>query len=286
MRARIQNILITSLIVAAYGTLYAEELAWSQYRGPNGSGIADDATPPLEFGPEKNVRWKTEIPTGVSSPVIAGNKIFITALENRRLMTLCYDRNSGKELWRRLAPAVPLENFHQYANQASSTPVTDGENVFVYFGSFGLLAYTVDGKELWTRKFATPPTMFGTGTSPVLYKNTVILQRDGDFTESGVIAMDTATGETKWESKRPAPGGSYSTPFIWNHDGDEELIVIGKGMVSALDPNNGVERWHARGMTFSPHCDGRPLAVGFYSPVRPVPAARAIRWRCRLGKTS
>lgn len=251
MNSFIQRISIGTLLAMGLSCATAAELDWSQYRGPNGSGVSETGKPPIEFGPGKNVEWKIKIPSGVSSPTIADNKILITALEEGRLMTLCLDRNSGKKLWRKLAPDVPLENFHQYANQASSTPATDGKNVYVYFGSYGVIAYSLDGEELWKRPFKTPPTMFGTGTSPIIYNDMVILQRDGDFTESNVIAMDAKTGATIWEAKRPAPGGGYSTPMIWNHDGESELIAIGKGLVTSYGPSNGNEKWFARGMTFS-----------------------------------
>src|SRR5882672_10810337 len=127
----------------------AADAHWPQFRGPGGLGVASNANPPIHFGPQSNVVWKIALPSGHSSPIIWGNRIFLTAYSEAKLETLCLDRLNGRILWRQPAPAEKIEPTHRISNPAASTPATDGERVFVYFGSFGLLAYDVAGKEQW-----------------------------------------------------------------------------------------------------------------------------------------
>src|SRR4029077_18501945 len=149
------------ITIAASASFAAD---WSQFRGPNGSGVGDAVRLPAQFGPDKNVVWKTPVPFGHSSPVIGGELIFITGAEGGaradagrekvvdqggKLYTLAIERGTGKILWRREVPRPRLERYQPTNSPASPTPVTDGENVYVFFGDFGLLAYTKDGAERW-----------------------------------------------------------------------------------------------------------------------------------------
>ena len=117
---------------------------WSRFRGPNGTGVAETSGLPTEFAPDRNVVWKTALPMGKSSPALAADRIFLTAHENEKLYTVCLDRESGKILWRRAAPGRRLEKKHRLNDEASSSPVTDGENVYAFFGGYGLLSYGPD----------------------------------------------------------------------------------------------------------------------------------------------
>src|SRR5262245_3165605 len=161
-----------SLALFAAGTLGAgEPLAWPRFRGPNGSGVADGQKPPVEFGPDKNVKWKVPVPSGLSSPIAAGGHLVITAFEDGKLYTIAYNRADGKEAWRAEAPARKLEVFHKTeGSPAASTPATDGKRIVSYFGSCGLFCYDLSGKELW--KLELPPATtggdFGSGVSPIL----------------------------------------------------------------------------------------------------------------------
>src|SRR6185436_5962793 len=110
-------------------------------------GIAEGSPPPVHFGPGSNVIWRTALPSGNSSPVLWGDKIFLTAFDKTKLETLCLDRRNGRILWRTAAPAAKFEPTHKLGNPATPTPATDGERVYISFGSFGLLAYDLDGKE-------------------------------------------------------------------------------------------------------------------------------------------
>src|SRR6185369_6766569 len=141
---------------------------WPQFRGPGGLGLAEGPEPPVHFGPQSNVVWQLATPAGNSSPVIWGYKLFITGHDKTAIETLCIDRTKGTMLWRKSAPSSKFEPAHNLSGPATSTPVTDGNRIFVYFGSFGLLAYDFEGNEQWRMPLTTPVVEFGTGTSPIL----------------------------------------------------------------------------------------------------------------------
>jgi outer membrane protein assembly factor BamB len=242
--------LITAMAICCVASAQASA-NWPQFRGRNASGVAEDARPPIHFGPDTNLLWKTAVPAGVSAPVVWGNRIFLTALEGNQLLTLAYDADAGRELWRCVAPAAKIESCHSFSSPAASTPCTDGERVYAYFGSFGLLAYDYDGKDVWQRALDRLPSEHGTATSPILADGKLILQHDGDSTNASLIALASATGKIVWESPRPLAGSSYSTPMLWRHDGIDELIVQGKGRVTAYSLTGGPPKWWVRGWGFS-----------------------------------
>ena len=103
---------------------------WNQFRGPGGSGVAENCKPPIEIDSSK-LAWKTPVPSGLSSPVLAGDRLFLTAFEKERLLTIAIDRRNGKELWRRMAPKGPLQKVHKANNAASPSALVDAENVYV-----------------------------------------------------------------------------------------------------------------------------------------------------------
>ena len=122
-------------------------LAWPRFRGPNGSGVADDQVPPVRFGPESNVKWKVTVPSGLSSPIVAGDKLVLTALDQGKLYTIAYQRSDGKEAWRKEAPAKKIEPFLKgEGSPAASTPVTDGRE------SSPISAPVACSVTIWTEK--------------------------------------------------------------------------------------------------------------------------------------
>ncbi|MHB8523177.1 MAG: outer membrane protein assembly factor BamB family protein [Limisphaerales bacterium] len=254
---------ITALIATLLGSAIHVALAagpapahWPQFRGPNGSGLAPDDQPaPVTFGPDKNCLWQTGLPPGHSSPCIWDNRIFLTAFDqdSKRLETLCLDRASGKILWRTPAPKMETEKqLHQFSSPAASTPATDGERVYLYFGAYGAVAYDFTGKEVWARPLPAPPTKYGTASSPIVSGNLVVLQRDGNSTNSQLLALEAKTGRTTWTANRPLNGESFSTPMLWKHDGAEEIITVGNGRLDAYDAHDGHERWWTPGLTMQP----------------------------------
>lgn len=251
---------------------FAGDANWPRFRGPAGSGVADSEKPPVEFGPERNVLWKVSAPSGASSPCVWGARIFLTAFDGGKLWTLCLDRATGKELWRRDAGAEKIEAFLEgQGSPAASTPATDGERVVVYFGSCGLIAYDFEGKELWRHALPMAETNndFGTGTSPILAGGLVILVRDLK-TESAVLALDVATGKQVWKTARTAMQTGYSTPIVWEHDGVKELIAPGGLAMKAYDLSSGAERWLVRDLPAvncgSPVANGAMLYFAGWSP--------------------
>ncbi len=224
--------------------------AWPQFRGANGSGIAENAKPPLRFGPGTNEIFRVQVPAGASSPCVWGDRIFLTAFEDGKLETLCLARKEGKVLWKQVAPAETIETFHPTeGSPAASTPACDGERVYVYFGSCGLLCYDFEGKEVW--RVPMPPAQhvgeFGTGTSPIVHGDTVVLNRDmllGSF----VLAVNAKDGKPLWRQERPEFFSSYSTPIVWEHDGAAEVVVAGVVQMKGYDLKTGAESWSVNGL--------------------------------------
>jgi outer membrane protein assembly factor BamB len=247
------SVSVAALWLLVPAALPGGDARWPQFRGPNGSGVCDECRPPVRFGPDLHRLWKVPVPPGHSSPVVWNDHVFLTAVEDGRLWTIALRARDGRERWRREAPPVAaLEKVHAFNSHAAPTPATDGERVYAYFGSFGLLAYDFEGKEAWRLPLETPPTKYGTATSPIVRGTQVILQRDGNSTASELRAVDGRTGRTVWTAARPTLKESFSTPMVWTHPGGEEVITVGNGRVTAYDPRDGRERWWAAGVTFQP----------------------------------
>ncbi|MBC8472521.1 MAG: PQQ-binding-like beta-propeller repeat protein [Planctomycetes bacterium] len=236
----------------------AEPINWNQFRGPNGAGIAAGSKPPLKIVADQAV-WKTPLPPGKSSPVLWKDRVFLTGVEGDRLTTLALDANSGKVLWKRPAPEVPLERVHRANSVAASTPCVDEKHVYVYFGSYGLLCYDHEGLEKWKKPIPTPKSMYGVATSPILHGQRLILVLDDDadlpdsrLSRSKVIALDKTTGEPVWETPRPYNRGVWSSPMIWKHESGTDLVVPGNGRVYGYEPATGAEKWHVSGFSREP----------------------------------
>ncbi len=219
---------------------------WPQFRGPSGLGIGEGPEPPTHFNSSSNVLWKTALPAGHSSPCIWGNKIFLTGYDGKNLETMALDRNTGTVLWRETAPAEKIEPAHKIASPAASTITTDGEFAYAYFGSFGLLAYDLNGKETWRHPLPPPMVEFGTGTSPILAGNLLIVVCDQDQ-GSFLLATDKRTGKTAWRTDRAEFRRGFSTPAVWKHDGIDELVVPGSIWLTSYNVKDGSERWRYSG---------------------------------------
>lgn len=231
-------------------TLAGDEVAWPRFRGPNGSGVSHDRQPlPVEFGPDKNLIWKTPLPRGHSSPCISHGRIFLTGFDSpsNKLETLCLDRLSGQVLWRRTAPVEKVERVHEVNSPAASTPATDGERVFVYFGSYGILCYDLDGKELWKHPLPIPDLFFGTGASPIVADKYVVLNVDQQG-ESYLLAVDRKTGQQIWKHDRSLFGRGWSTPVHVRNDATDEVVVLGSRRLVAYGLADGAQRWSVGGL--------------------------------------
>jgi outer membrane protein assembly factor BamB len=239
-----------SLIAIALcaSSLHAAPATWPQFRGPNASGVAE-GKPPVHFNSETNLAWKTPIPSGLSSPCAAGDRIFITATDADKLIALCFDARTGKELWRREAPPGKAMDVHRISSPAVATPAADNSRVYFYFAPYGVVAYEFDGTEKWRTPVPVEFVMNGSGTSPIIHDGAVIVNCDQDDGESYLIALDAYTGQKRWRTSRAGFPGSYSTPAIWKRGSEREVVVAGSQRVVGYDFATGEERWSAAVLT-------------------------------------
>jgi outer membrane protein assembly factor BamB len=258
--------------LAAAGWTQAPDVPWPQWRGPLNSGMAvGDA--PLRWDDKANVRWRLEIPgRGHSTPVIAGDRLFLTtavptgkgtAPEGRgragggadaglehRFEVIAVDRLTGRVAWQRTATvATPHEGYHRiYGSFASNSPVTDGTRVFAFFGSRGLYAYDLDGTLLWQKDFGVKMRMdmaFGEGTPLTLHDGRLLLHFD--HLDTGFLVMlDPATGREIWRTKRTEPY-NWAAPYVATHDGRRQIILSGL-TVRGYDFDSGAYLWEAAGL--------------------------------------
>lgn len=225
---------------------------WPQLRGPDASGLCADCGPlPAEFGPEKNVVWKTPLPEGKSSPVLARGRIFLTAAERGELLTFCLDKVNGRILWRRSIPAPRRDFQHKLNHPAAPTPAVGEEGVYVFFPSYGLLAYGFDGELQWRRPLGPYNSQHGISASPVYADGRVILLLDQD-TDAHMIAFDARTGKTAWKAPREVING-YSTPTVYRPpDGPAQILAPGSYQLTAYSVRDGEQLWFVRGLTCQP----------------------------------
>jgi outer membrane protein assembly factor BamB len=245
---------------------------WAQFRGPNATGIARGSkAPPIEFGPAKNVLWKAAVPSGHSSPVLWGNRIFLTAFdaERKQLLVMSLDRTTGKMLWRQEVPFDKLGPVHPVSTPATASPVVDGERVYAYFVQAGIFAFALDGTPAWKLPLPAADVRFGSGTSPVIAGDLLILARD-TITDPTILAVDRKAGTIKWQTAREiltklVPHSSYSTPVVVG----DQVIVHGPGTVTAYDAATGEKRWWVLAPstgTSTPAVVGDMLYVAAWSP--------------------
>ena len=204
---------------------------------------------------------------GHSSPVISGDRIFVTAAApgkltdagrqkvtdpGGKLYTICLDRRTGKILWQREVPRPRLEQYQATNSPASPSPVTDGRSVYVFFGDFGLVSYQMDGKERWRLPLGPFNNMNGHGSSPILVDDLLVVLCDQD-TDSYLLAVDKETGRVRWKTSRPESTRSYSTPAVLRpKDGPVELIVPGSYQLTSYDARTGEKLWWITGMSWQP----------------------------------
>ena len=240
-------------------TAFAED--WAQFRGPNGSGVSATTGLPTEFGPNKNVVWKTELPPGHSSPVLTRDRIFVTAhsneKDNHKLFVICLDRETGKLLWQREVPRSLVGRLQNVNGPASPSPVTDGENVYVFFQEFGLISFDGKGKERWKLQLGPFNMFYGFGASPILVDDKVILPVDQDNPSSYLLAIDKNTGKVRWKVERPVVISGYSTPIVYEpKQGPKQIVIPESFQLSAYSVADGKRVWWVRGLA----CEMKSIA--------------------------
>ena len=237
-----------------YASLAAETENWPGWRGPRGDGSSLDKLVPVKWDVSKNVLWKTPIPgKGHASPIIWQDNIFnVSAIEEtRQRILLCSDRRTGREKWRRIILTSQNERIHRLNSRASSTPATDGERVYLSFldgQHMFVAAYGMDGKPLWKHRPGVFSSKHGYCSSPILWKDKVII--NGDHDGNGyLVALERKTGKILWKTDRPNKTRSYCTPIIRSIKGRNQMILSGSKCVASYDPDNGRQHWIVDGPT-------------------------------------
>ena len=271
-----------ALIVGITLTVNALAGNWPQWRGPDGSGISNEKNLPAEWSPTKNIKWKTPIDgRSHSSPIVWGNRVFITtavqgdvvpgakavkhvvegdkeflhpdsvgADHKHTFKVVCLDRDTGKIVWQATAwEGTPYDNRHRKSSYAASTPATDGKLVYAFFGTEGIYAYDFKGNLAWKAQLGNLGTVgMGTGTSPILFENLVIVQCDEENGASSfIVALDKKSGKEVWKSPRKVQV-SWSTPLLVKTSTRSELITSGTEFIVAYDPASGKELWRHKGV--------------------------------------
>ncbi len=250
-------------------------IAWPQWRGPLGTGEAPGADPPIRWSEQENVRWKTPLPgLGHSTPVVVGSRLFLTAAvpigemlparpetapgahdnlpvtRRHRFLVLAVDRDTGRIAWQRTVhEALPYEGGHVSGSLASASPVTDGKRVFASFGSYGLYALDLEGELIWQRDLGRLHSKHahGEGSSPALFDGTLVVNADHEE-QSFLVALDAATGETRWRVERDEVT-SWASPIVVTVDGRAQVIVAGTQRVRAYDLEDGRVIWECGGLS-------------------------------------
>jgi outer membrane protein assembly factor BamB len=248
----VPRLLVLFLIAGTSVLVQAED--WPQFRGPTGQGHATERGLPLEWSEIKNIVWKAPVPgLGWSSPTVANGRVWLTTVvesKERRgrmsasLRALAFDVATGREL-------VNVEVFHLddagYVNpknsRASPTPIVDGDRVYVHFGAEGTAAISAAGEILWATHLRYE-SQHGNGGSPTLYRDLLIINCDGNGGDAYVIALDTATGKTRWKTPRRRPADqAYSTPLVITVGDQDQLVSVGAYRAAAYEPLTGQEIW-------------------------------------------
>jgi len=250
---------------------------WPQWRGPQATGVAPHADPPVTWSETENLRWKVEVPgRGHASPVVWGDRVFVlTAVEaaeaegsghdggrvppfgrgvapdrTLRFTVLAFDRATGQVVWRRTArTARPHEGTHGDGSWASASAITDGTHVWAPFGSQGIHCYTWDGEKVWEKDLGDMRTRhaFGEGASPVLHDDTLVINWDHEG-DSFIVALDADTGKERWRQARDEVT-SWATPLVVEVGGRAQVVVNATGKVRGYDLETGRELWETGGMT-------------------------------------
>jgi outer membrane protein assembly factor BamB len=246
--ARLGAPFVLLALAGAFSALDAQPF-WPQFRGPNGQGVTESAHPPVTFSPSENVIWATEVPPGHSSPCIWGKRIFLSTFQGDALQCRAYDRATGKLVWSRDVPAKKIEPTHAFSNPAAPTPAANGHRVVFYFGSYGLLCFSHEGKEIWRKELPPPVSRgsYGSATSPILLGDLLIQNLDTDEGGSRLLALKVSTGGAAWETPRPLFRAGWSTPAVWTRKGQSAIVVLGSKMVAAYNASNGAELWSVPG---------------------------------------
>jgi outer membrane protein assembly factor BamB len=245
---------VTLLVLFGAQTAVAAE-SWMQFRGPGGQGVSAETGLPTSWSSTSNIAWKTELPgAGTSSPILVGDKIYLTAysgynvpgesgdMGDLKRHLVCLERKSGKLLWTKdIAAKLPeqdrIRDEHGYA---SSTPVSDGKQIYCFFGKSGVFAFDLAGKQLWQADVGSGLNGWGSAASPVLFDDLVIV--NASVESESLVALHKNSGKEAWRVRRI--NESWNTPVLGKtKDGKTELLLAKMGQVLGLDPKTGEQLW-------------------------------------------
>lgn len=231
---------------------------WTNFRGPGGQGYSNEKNLPAQWGDEKNLAWKIKLPgAGSSSPIALGEKLYLTcysgyginrgegSVDDLKLHLVCVNSQDGSVAWdTKIDSRQPESDRVRDHGYAAATPATDGKNIYVFFGKTGVVKFDLNGKMIWQTTVGDRVHGWGCGTSPVLYKNLVIVNAS---VESGsVVAIDKESGEEKWRVE--SMNRSWSTPHLVDVGGKQELVVNSKDEILAYNPATGENLWRCKGI--------------------------------------
>ena len=226
---------------------------WTRFRGPNGSGVSTAKTIPSQWS-DTNFNWKVALPgAGHSSPALWGDKIFLTSADaqTKQVMEVCVNATDGKILWQQGFAFSPYSK-NEKNTFASGSPAVDEQRVYFCWNEpsrYMLVALDHDGKKVWEKDLGPYSSQHGGGNSPIVYKDEVVLGNEQDG-ESFLIAVDAATGATRWRTPRKTSEAVYSTPCVYEPKGEQPVLIFtshGHG-VSAIDPGTGAVQWELPGV--------------------------------------
>jgi outer membrane protein assembly factor BamB len=190
-----------ALIVLTGSAMVAAQIPeWSRFRGPNGTGIVSDAGYPIEFGPSRNLKWRAAVRPGKSSPVLSRRHVFLTAFEGGRLYTQCFERASGRLMWERSDTSARPEGARPSSEPSAATPVTDGDNVYVFFEDIGVISYDAAGAVRWKMPMGPFANRMGAVASPIIAGASLVLVLD-QMEHSEIVALSLATGAVQWRCR-------------------------------------------------------------------------------------
>ena len=229
---------------------------WPRWRGPNADGVADGRRLPLRWSQAENIRWSVQVPGwGTSSPVVYGSRVFVTSHlkegGQKSLLTLCFDRTTGKELWRHDFGFGVDQRTHEKSNLAVNTPAVTEDAVYVAFGNADIARYSHDGKLIWVNRyiprFGDPKMAWGYAVSPLVLEDSVLFPWNHHKGPCFLIGLDKRTGEIAWKKDRPI-GTAHATPLLVEHHGQKDILVPGQNRLTAFDAKTHQELWrHGEG---------------------------------------
>ncbi len=270
--------LFASSVIAT--SFVCEASDWTRFRGPQGSGIADDTAVPLEWSSDKNLAWRSPLPgKGTSSPVVAGDRVYLTAYTGYGIdpsnpgtkgdlvrHVIAFDRKTGAEVWRASIEATgdedPYEGFITQHGYASSSVAVDGDTVFALLGKSGLFAFDRSGKQLWQLDLGqmSDPAKWGDGSSPIVVGDMVVV--DAGVLGHHLVGVNKQTGTLVWSIDDKSFTNSWSTPTAVDVDGATQVLFNLPGQVVAVDPTNGKKLWTANTPLGDSACGGIVVSHG------------------------